>query len=178
VDDLQSGLVRIYRTLQRLEEVIGPRDGERTDEKTRILPDDIKDPFLAGFIETMDDDLNTAGALGLIFEKVREINRVIDATDGQCDKATKDILVNHRQSLFIASGVLGLLTESPASFFDQLTEEKPEFDSEEIEKMIAERETARSGKDWAKADEIRDRLKEMGVVLEDGPNGTAWRIDV
>ena len=48
----------------------------------------------------------------------------------------------------------------------------------DFEKMIAERTAARSQKDWAKADEIRARLKEMGVVLEDGPGGTSWRLDV
>ncbi|MFC1884369.1 cysteine--tRNA ligase [Thermodesulfobacteriota bacterium] len=177
-DDLQSGLVRIYRTLQRLEEVIGPPEEGWHEEKKQILPDGLKDPFLADFIDTMDDDLNTAGALGLIFEKVREMNRIIDSTNGKCDKATKDILLNDRQNLFIASRVLGLLMEPPASFFDHLMEEKSELDTEEIEKMIAERETARSEKDWTKADLIRNRLKDMGVVLEDGPKGTVWRIDV
>jgi cysteinyl-tRNA synthetase len=59
-----------------------------------------------------------------------------------------------------------------------LSEEKTNIDTSEIEKMVAEREKARAEKNWALADQIRDRLNDMGVVLEDRPDGTAWRLDV
>jgi len=51
-------------------------------------------------------------------------------------------------------------------------------DTDEIEQMVAKRSEARSRKDWARADEIRNRLQDMGVVLKDGPQGTTWRLDV
>jgi len=74
--------------------------------------------------------------------------------------------------------VLGILHEQPEIFFRQLAGTQKTPDPSEIEKMIQDRNTARASKDWAKADEIRDRLKGWGVVLEDGPQGTTWRLDV
>ena len=173
--DMQSGLVRIYRTLQRMEEIIGPPGEESGRGLENTLPGD---PFVKDFIETMDDDLNTAGALGLIFEKVREINRLLDSSDGVYDEDIKNILKKDHSNLLMVSHVLGLLQESPESFFDQLLEKKIEVDEKEVERMVAERETARKEKDWTRADQIRDQLKEMGIVLEDRPDGTAWRLDV
>jgi cysteinyl-tRNA synthetase len=138
------------------------------------------DPFIEQFVKVMDEDLNTAGAVGLMFDKIREINKLLDSGDGPIDKITRRRLINDRRNLFLAGHVLGLLEEKHSQFFDELSyshEGKP-IDPSEIEKMIEERAVARGKKDWAKSDEIRDRLKEMGVVLEDGPKGTTWRFDV
>ena len=167
---IQSGLVRIYRTLERLEDVIGPYEEETEDLRN--------DPFMEQFFSVMDDDLNTVGAIGLIFEKVRELNKFLDALTGSIDKKTRIRFINDCHGLFRAGRVLGLLQESPAEFFKQLSDHVKDVDPNEIEKMIEERNMARAAKDWAKADEIRMHLKEMGVVLEDDPKGTSWRLDV
>jgi len=167
---IQSGLVRIYRTLERLENLIGPYKEEAEDLRN--------DPFMEQFFSVMDDDLNTVGAIGLIFEKVREINKLLDSYNGSIDKKSRIRLINDRHELFHAGRVLGLLEESPAEFFKQLSGVVKDIDPGELEKMIEERNAARAAKDWAKADEIRERLKELGVVLEDGSKGTTWRFDV
>jgi cysteinyl-tRNA synthetase len=183
----QSGLVRIYRTLQRLDDVTGPyQEGSKDIPEAFLSEDQLAqaelrpDPFIEQFVNVMDEDLNTAGAVGLMFDKVREINKLLDSAICAIDENTRRRLVNDRRLLFLAGRVLGLLEEKPAQFFDELShplEGKP-IDPSEIEKMIEERAVARGKKDWAKSDEIRDRLKEMGVVLEDGPKGTTWRFDV
>ncbi len=176
----QSGLVRIYRTLQRLDNVIGPYQERTKDNPEAFLSGDQPDPFIEQFVNLMDEDLNTAGAVGLMFDKVREINKLLDSGGGALDETTQRRLANDRQYLFLTGHILGLLEETPAQFFDELlslSEGKP-VDPSEIEKMIEQRAVARGKKDWAKSDEIRDRLKEMGVVLEDGPRGTTWRLDV
>ena len=175
--DLQSGLVRIYRTLQRLEDMIGPY--VKTKEMPAVfLSDDVNDPFTEKFINVMDDDLNTAGAIGLIFDKVRDMNKVMDSANGPADEAFRSRLANERRQVYSAADVLGLLRETPALFFEQISKAEMGVKSTEIEKMIEERAVARAEKDWAKSDQIRDRLKEMGIVLEDGPEGTTWRLDV
>jgi cysteinyl-tRNA synthetase len=81
---------------------------------------------------------------------------------------------NEREDLLKAARVLGLLEENPEAFFNKISQ-TPEIDPEEVEKMVRERSEARARKDWAMADSIRDRLQEMGIVLEDGPQGTIWR---
>jgi cysteinyl-tRNA synthetase len=83
-----------------------------------------------------------------------------------------------RRQLYLAAAVLGFLHEEPEAFFEALAASTQEADSGEIEKLIEERKSARKNKDWARADAIRQRLKDMGIVLEDGPKGTTWRYDL
>ena len=126
----------------------------------------------------MDDDLNTAGAIGLVFEKVRELNKLMDSKEDTVDEETRSLLENDRRQLFLAGRLLGVLHEDADAFFEKLGRDKKGWDPAEIEKMIQDRNAARVSKDYTKADEIRDRIKEMGIILEDGPGGTTWRLDV
>ncbi|MCD6307192.1 MAG: cysteine--tRNA ligase [Deltaproteobacteria bacterium] len=170
VQSLQAGLVRIYRTFQRMDELFGSSPG--------VSDADSGSPFLDRFVEMMDEDLNTGGAIGLIFEKVREMNRVMDAAEGGLDQETRVALEKDRQQILEAGRTLGLFRERPADFFARLADLSPRIDPHEIENLIEQRRVARSQKNWAAADAIRDRLKGMGIVLEDGPRGTTWRLDV
>jgi len=76
---LQAGLVRIYRTLQRLDQLIGPDKDKGTVPLPSSLSAPEKDSFLDQFVQTMDDDLNTANAVALLFEKVKEMNKTMDS---------------------------------------------------------------------------------------------------
>ncbi|MCP4669085.1 MAG: cysteine--tRNA ligase, partial [Deltaproteobacteria bacterium] len=173
---LQSGLSRIYRTLQRLEDLLGPYEGITDEDEAAFLSGD--GPFAEPFITVMDDDLNTAGAIGLVFDKIREINKTMVSAPGPTDPEARLELEEGRRQLLLAGRVLGLLKERPERFFRELSTEKDGMDPEEIEKLIRERVAARASKDWARADEIRDQLKRQGIVLEDTSQGTTWRLDV
>lgn len=173
---IKYGLIRIYRTLKRLEDLIGPYQEEGKE--------DLHDPFMEQFIRVMDDDLNTAGAIGLIYENVREMNKLLDSGQGPVEEKTRRLLQNNRRHLYLAARTLGLLHENPEVFFEDLshdleimTQDRSEIEKM-VEEMIEERSAARALKDWAKADEVRERLKGMGVVLEDGAERTTWRFDV
>lgn len=112
------------------------------------------------FIQAMDDDLNTADALAAVFELVRDIN-VYLAERANPPKA----ICQEAMGVFTElTQVLGLLYERKAQDLDR-----------EIEELIAARTAARAAKNWAEADRIRDKLKEMGVILEDTPQGVKWR---
>ena len=176
--DVQSGLVRIYRMLQKTADLIGERRHDRDVSGFGTLIGSDGDPFLEQFIRYMDYDLNTAGAIGLVFEKVKEMNRFMDDLDPKVDDKALDPLRHDRLLLFKAARVLGILNEVPEEFFRKISHPAETPEIQDIEKMIEDRSKARAEKKWQKADEIRDRLKEMGVVLEDGPNGTTWRLDV
>lgn len=176
VEGLQTGLVRIYRTLQRLNDLLGSDDQEKTSST-----DGTADPgeFFEKFTEIMDDDLNTAGALGLIFEKVREMNRLMDPENGKSiSQDTLTRLKEDRSQLLRAGVILGLFHENPADFFEQLAGPSTDVNTAEINALVEKRTQARTEKDWAASDAIRDQLKEMGVILEDSPQGTTWRLDV
>ena len=176
--DVQSGLVRIYRTLQRIEDILGESHSGGYIALMGLLADPGGDPFLEQFIRHMDDDLNTAGAIGIVFEKVKEMNRLMDGLGTEPSQRDLDLLERDRLNLFKAAHVLGILNEGPEVFFNALSHPDETLDVEGIEKMMEERSLARAEKRWKDADKIRDQLKDMGVILEDGPEGTSWRLDV
>jgi len=106
----------------------------------------------------MDDDLNTADALGVLFELVRDINTRIAA--GNLSKKTCETALEIFDSM---CGILGILYDRKQDSLD-----------DEVEAKIQERTQARKNKDWALADKIRDELKSIGIVLEDTPQGVKW----
>ena len=121
--------------------------------------------YRAKFIESMDDDLNTADALSALFDLARDVNATFAA------QAPSQELCGFALSLFDElAGVLGLVyrTEDESLGSDE---------SAEIEALIAQRTEARKNRDWATADRIRDELKARHVVLEDTPQGVKWHIE-
>lgn len=109
------------------------------------------------FIAAMDDDLNTADALAAVFNLVREINTAI------ANGAGKNTLEECARTFDELNGVLGLVYNRKTDNIDS-----------EIEELINKRTEARKNKDFKTADEIRDKLKSMGIVLEDTPQGVKW----
>jgi cysteinyl-tRNA synthetase len=175
--NVQSGLIKIYRTFERLEALISANVVDGESMKGRALTGEEEDEFLKQFVRFMDDDLNTAGAVGLIFEKVKEMNRLMDSCADNPDEAVLKRLSMDRINLLLAGDVLGILQSEPDEFLNSITDSS-EVDPEEVEKLIRERADARANKDWAKADAARKTLQEMGVILEDTPQGTKWRREI
>ena len=110
----------------------------------------------------MDDDLNVSVALGALFDFVREVNALLDA--GVVSRSEADEVGAIVRGF---DGVLGVIGEV------KMEEALPE----EAEELIAKREQARKAGDWAEADALRLRLREMGVVVEDTPLGVRWRLE-
>ncbi len=123
------------------------------------------DQWLDAFNEAMDDDFNTPEALAAMFELVREINKARSE-----DKARA---ARMGATLKQMGAVLGILQDDPEQWLRGGVGEG--LSDEEIETLIQQRLDARKEKNWAEADRIRDELKEKGVILEDGANGTTWR---
>ncbi|HDR1226877.1 cysteine--tRNA ligase [Pasteurella multocida] len=120
--------------------------------------------YLAAFKEAMDDDFNTPKAISVLFEIAREINKLKNE-----DILKANALAARLREL---AGILGLLYQDPEQFLQSGS------DNDEvalIEALIKQRNDARAAKDWASADAARNKLAEMGVVLEDNVNGTTWR---
>ena len=171
--EAKSALVRIYRTLQRLDEMLGHRKLPNQETVLPLLADDEKSDFKARFIEVMDDDLNTAGALGLVFDKVREINRLIDSSSSKDDISPQ--LLRDRSDILDCGKTMGLFELPVDTFFSEIAGPTSEITAPEVESMIDERNEARKNKDWVTADRIREELLQRDIVLEDGSEGTTWR---
>lgn len=129
------------------------------------LPAQGGESFVTRFGEAMDDDFNSPEACAVMFEMVREINRLRD-TDLQAAAALAARLKD-------LAGVLGVLQMDPNAFLQAGAAGK--VDAAQVEALIAARLQARADKNWVESDRIRDQLTAMGVVLEDGKGGTTWR---
>ncbi len=167
----EKALDKLYAAIQRSEVYI---KGDTSDEK----PGD--GPFWEDFSKAMDDDFNTARGIATLFGAVKKINRIIDHVDEGIlpdDQSELAATVNDMKKI---GAVLGILAESPHHYFSKkkasATREK-EIDPVRIEELVAERTAARKAKNWAKADEIRDLLEKMNVLVEDKKDGTVWKIE-
>jgi cysteinyl-tRNA synthetase len=155
VESAKTGLDRILTAIDLCREMAAK-------EETGTLSDAEKEHFanvealVKKFEDAMEDDFNTADAVSVIFEIVRESNSTVK--DFSADYAKKVLKV-----LEDLCGVLGIETTKEEEILD-----------EEIEKLIEERQTARKNKDFARADEIRDQLLEQGIVLKDTREGVKW----
>lgn len=118
------------------------------------------------FFKAMDDDFNSAEALAVLFELTREVNRL----KGQGSDAS-----SVAAELRALAGLLGLLQRDPEAFLKGGVGSSEGPDDVAIDTMVAARVQAKQDKEWGEADRIRDELKELGIVLEDGAGGTTWR---
>jgi len=151
LDNARAALQRLYAALQDTRPVKVP---EASDYQQR-------------FEQALDDDFNTANAIAVLFDLAREINRA---------KAAGEERQHELASLLRQlGGVLGLLQANPDDFLKSQAGQGNGLSDTAIEEMIAARLQARSDKDWAQADRIRDELSAAGIVIEDGSDGTRWR---
>jgi cysteinyl-tRNA synthetase len=129
------------------------------------------------FEEAMDDDFNTAFAIGLIYDLVRDINKFLAEVDKKNRDGAYFILSKAAAAFADVGKTLGLFTRSPEEWFKEgrLADSKVTLSVERIEELIHLRNEARARKDWTEADRVRKILDDGGVELFDRPDGTVWK---
>ncbi len=158
LEQAKAALLRLHTAKENLEFLSkNGKDGEMTADEAAKLSKFAT--YREKFITAMDDDLNTADGIAVIFELVRDVNAAVNDTD-----VTASFAAACLDKIMELCDVLGLLQK----------EEGADIDAE-IEALIEKRQTARKEKNFAEADRIRDELKERGIVLEDTPQGVKWR---
>jgi cysteinyl-tRNA synthetase len=160
LESADASLERLYNALRGVDLSLAAKDS--SDQITRAHE--------ARFIEYMDDDFNVPGALTVLFRMAHEINAIKAREQEGGEELIADIALKLKE----LAGVLSLLQQDPEAFLKSGAGDSDVSD-EEIDSLIQQRLQARADKNWALADEIRDKLHAMNVELEDAAGGTSWR---
>ncbi|PIE67669.1 MAG: cysteine--tRNA ligase [Deltaproteobacteria bacterium] len=164
--EAEKALDKIYGLLKRLAEEGGIDAVEAPPGK-----------YWTDFCEAMSDDFNTAKGVGLLFNLIKDANRILDQDDSSATAGAT--LTELAADLRRMGNILGILQTDWQTFFDTRKTSQLQdvtLTPEAIEALIAERTAARKNKAWQRADEIRDQLAENGIVLEDKTDGTHWKV--
>ncbi|MZH45737.1 MAG: cysteine--tRNA ligase [Nitrospinae bacterium] len=171
LDDATKVLSRFYEGLEGArKKVEGLDPASIPDFKEKIRNHELTKKFEAA----MNDDLNTAVAMAHMNEELRNLNTSVQGKGDSLEDLA--VAVNAWEE---AGKILGLFSRTPEEFEKELFEIKNldrNLDVNKIEQLIADRNTARQSKNWAEADRCRDELTQMGVLIEDTPSGTEWKL--
>lgn len=157
LESAKSALYRIKNAISNLLNLSNETKVSKISEKEKIYLDKLLS-YKDKFIEKMDDDFNTADGLSVIYDLIRDINSNI----------------NYNSSKELIDGAYKLIKDLLKPFAILIKEGKDTIE-EEVEKLIEERQQARKDKNYKRSDEIRDYLKNKGIVLEDTPQGVRWK---
>ena len=158
MEQSKSAVERVYTCIDNLNFLLDNSEKRALNEREQEYSKKL-DEFKQKFIDAMDDDLNTADAIAAIFEIVYASNTYLSNEE----KNSQEIVDKALFTITELGSILGLFNKKPEKLLNA-----------EIEAMIEERNQARKDKNWAKADEIRDKLKAMNIVLKDTPMGVKW----
>jgi cysteinyl-tRNA synthetase len=172
LQEARLGLSRFYEALQVALEVLDASPAsDSVSEAGKTLE--------AAFREAMDDDFNTAAAIGHLFEAVRTINRLVTEKGFRKNREKLAEVRALYETLLKLGGVLGIFASDPAIWLRQMNLAlltATGYSEADMEEFIRQRQEARKNKDFTRADEIRDELAAKGIQLLDGPQGTTWKV--
>lgn len=178
MDDAEKGLVRVYECLAEVHAAL-----QKEFNKKMAMPKEIVKEFEGlkqAFLDSMDDDFNTAGALGHVFGTVRLVNRVLEEKALRGKDGTKTFLEQVLDEVKVWSQILGVFGAEPAAMLlalRDLNAKRLNIDVTEVENLLTQRLEAKKNKDFATADSIREKLTAMHVEVRDTQNGQVWAIN-
>jgi cysteinyl-tRNA synthetase len=180
--DARAGLDRYYTMKEGIQKFLADKKPPKVkpEEVIESVDKPLYEKILnlpKAFEEAMDDDFNTAFAIGLIYDLVRDVNKFLAEADQKREDAAFLILSAAAKSFDNVGQTLGLFTRDPDEWFKEgrRADNKVTLPVERIEELIHLRNEARARKDWAEADHIRKILDDGGVELFDRPDGTVWK---
>ena len=179
--EAKSGLDRFYSTLKAVQDEIKRPAQSKGKVDTPALKEaqHAIESFQARFEEAMDDDFNTAQALGYFFDLQTYLNSLLNLSKGRPTEEILSLLKKASEYFSKMGWIFGLFRDDSESYLNEQKKvglKKLTVSEEEILKLIEERNGARKDQSWKRADEVRNELLAKGIVLEDTPSGTNWKL--
>lgn len=177
LDEAEKGIKRIYAAKVQMEQALARAKWSETK-----LPADVAEELTRheeGFTAAMDDDLNTAQAMGHVFGLVRLAGRLMEDKTLTKSRETAEVLRRILANFAVWAEVLGVFGTEAAVFLAELKAcrlTRLGIDAARVDALVAERQDARKAKDFARSDAIRDELAGLGVTVMDTPTGPQWDI--
>lgn len=178
MEETERGQKRIYETLRETDLALARTSWKPVVPAGEPLLRDMRG-LNAAFLEAMDDDCNTAAALGHVFSMIRLAGRVLEDKKLRTSETGRDILHALREAVSVWHAVLGLFGRIPEEFLLELRNmqvRRKGINLAEVKALLAARQEARQAKDFAKADAVRAELTALGVVVRDTPEGQVWDV--
>jgi cysteinyl-tRNA synthetase len=189
LSEAKTGLDRFYMTLKTIQDKIERSEGESFDMSSAegkggrgtALDEGLQaiESFKVQFEEAMDDDFNTAQALGYFYDLQRHLNILLEISRDNPTEETVSLLKLALDHFSRLGWIFGLFQSDPETYLEEQRKEglkKVNLSEEEILRLIEERNMSRKRKNWERADKIRGDLLLKGIILEDTPSGTQWKI--
>ncbi len=176
--DAERALARVYESVASARQALTGAKWKRTP-----LPEDVRSAWTASaraFDQAMDDDLNTAQALGHVFTLVRLVNRLLEDKALRKAEGTRALLEDFLAQMDSVTASLGLFGQDPAHFLNDLRAcrcRRLHVDIPAVEALLARRAEAREARDFARSDALREELKALHVDVRDTPAGQTWDLD-
>jgi cysteinyl-tRNA synthetase len=175
--EMEISLDRYYSTVLRINDFVKKGDSRGISLDVGKDFEERVNSFKERFEEAMDDDFNTALAIGHIFEFIRDVNKLLDSKPS--GQKTRELSQRAKDVLSEVGGVLNIFGRTPEEWYRALMiTKKIGLSEKEISEKIQERQDARQKKEWDMADRIRKELDEKGIILEDKEGRTDWKVKV
>jgi cysteinyl-tRNA synthetase len=177
LEEAEKGIKRVYTALDQIEAALGRSKWKKSpfpEELTQELAD-----IEAKWTEAMEDDMNTAAALGQLFNAVRLAGRIAEDKKLRQSEGARDLWTRIREDVAVWAQVFGVFGQQPADFLTELRDkraERKEIDPDAVQTKLDERQQARKDKDFERADTIRKELEAMHVEVKDTPDGATWDV--
>ncbi len=178
MDEAEKAQHRVYSSLMEARKAL-----ERASWKKTPLPAELSAEWAAlpqAFEAALDDDLNTAQALGQIFSQVRIVNRLLEEKNLRAAESTRNLLEDFLARARDWDAQLGLFGRDPAEFLTELRAmraARKNLDMDRVEDLLRQRREARMQKDFTRSDALRRELLDLGVSVRDTPEGQAWDLE-
>ena len=177
LEEAEKGIKRIYAALAQVDVELSKSKWKKSPFPEELVTE--LDEIEKHWAEAIEDDMNTAGALGHVFSAIRLAGRICEDKNLRKAEGARELFTRIKEDIKVWGSVLGIFERVPAEFLTELRDNRAvraEIDPAKVQGLLDERKEARANKDFERSDAIRDELLAMNVEVKDTPQGATWDV--